>query len=83
MGPKMGFIPFLGIIMEWAQKWASSHSWVLLYYRGSTVGPKIGFVPNLLSRTFIMQGVKRKIIQVLLYIYIYIYEKFDHDWVWA
>ena len=62
--------------MEWAQKWASSHSWGLLYYRGSTVGPKIGFVPNLLSQPFIMQGVKKKIIQViqvLLYIYIYIY----------
>ena len=59
--------------MEWAQKWASSHSWGLLYYRGSTVGPKIGFVPNLLSRPIIMQGVKKKIIQViqvLLYIYI-------------
>ena len=42
--------------------------------RGSIVGPKICFVPNLLSRAFIMQGVKKKIIkliQVLLYIYIY------------
>ena len=47
------------------------------------MGPKIGFVPDLLNWPFIMQGVKKKIIQVLLYIYIYIYEKFDHDWVWA
>ena len=40
------------------------------------MGPKIGFVPDLLSRLFIMQGIKKKIIkviQVLLYIYIYIY----------
>ena len=60
--------------MEWAQKWASSHSWGLLYYRGSTVGPKIGFVPDLLNWPFIMQGVKKqiiKVIRVLLYIYIY------------
>ena len=50
------------------------------------MGPKIGFVPNLLSWLFIMQGIKKKIIkviQVLLYIYIYIYEKFGCDWVWA
>ena len=50
------------------------------------MGPKIGFVPDLLSWPFIMQGVKKKIIkviQVLLYIYIYIYEKLGHDWVWA
>ena len=38
------------------------------------MGPKIGFVPALLSQLFIMQGIKKKIIkviQVLLYIYIY------------
>ena len=40
------------------------------------MGPKIGFVPDLLSQLFIMQGIKKKIIkviQVLQYIYIYIY----------
>ena len=48
------------------------------------MGPKIGFVPALLSQLFIMQGIKKKIIKVIqVLLYIYIYEKFGHDWVWA
>ena len=48
------------------------------------MGPKIGFVPDLLSQPFIMQGVKKKIIKVIqVLLYIYIYEKFGRDWVWA
>ena len=52
------------------------------------MGPKIGFVLDLLNWPFIMQGVKKKIIKVIrvllyIYIYIYIYEKFGHDWIWA
>ena len=46
------------------------------------MGPKIGFVPDLLSQPFIMQGVKKKIIKVIQ-VLLYIYEKLGHDWVWA
>ena len=48
------------------------------------MGPKIGFVPDLLGQPFIMQGVKKKIIKVIqVLLYIYIYEKLGQDWVWA